>query len=177
MFHWGTRLNDILLKGNPDFGIVPESERTHFDHLCDETADLSVVLKAMNDPHLYLDMDPIPGAVEGIEAMAAAGLNVFLCTTPTWSNPGCVPGKLASIEKHLGAAWLNRTIMTHDKTMVRGDLLIDDKPEIFGAAVPVWQQAMFSQPYNRYVQAPLRMESWSDLDQVLGALTTTRAAA
>ena len=40
--------------------------------------------------------------------------------------------KFKWIEDHLGAEWINRAIITRDKTMVYGDVLIDDKPSIQG---------------------------------------------
>lgn len=36
------------------------------------------------------------------------------------------------IEKHLGKHWCDKIIITKDKTMANGHLLIDDKPNISG---------------------------------------------
>ena len=36
------------------------------------------------------------------------------------------------VEHHLGWKWINKLIVTKDKTVVSGDLLIDDKPIIKG---------------------------------------------
>ena len=38
------------------------------------------------------------------------------------------------VEKHMGRDWLNRLILTKDKTIIAGDLLFDDKPKITGKA-------------------------------------------
>jgi hypothetical protein len=38
----------------------------------------------------------------------------------------------AWIEKHLGYDFLDQIILTRDKTVVTGDVLIDDKPDILG---------------------------------------------
>lgn len=38
----------------------------------------------------------------------------------------------AWIEKHLGYDFLDQIILTRDKTVVTGDILIDDKPDILG---------------------------------------------
>jgi len=36
------------------------------------------------------------------------------------------------VKQHLGESAVRRMILTHDKTMVNGDLLIDDRPSIKG---------------------------------------------
>lgn len=38
----------------------------------------------------------------------------------------------AWVEKHLGYDFLEQVILTRDKTLIAGDLLIDDKPDILG---------------------------------------------
>lgn len=36
------------------------------------------------------------------------------------------------MEKHLGQEFLEQIVLTRDKTVVSGDLLIDDRPDITG---------------------------------------------
>ena len=36
------------------------------------------------------------------------------------------------VENHLGKDWINRLILTRDKTMINGHVLIDDKINITG---------------------------------------------
>lgn len=42
---------------------------------------------------------------------------VFLCTSPLTGSRWCVPEKLAWVENHLGASWLDRIIIAKDKTL------------------------------------------------------------
>lgn len=44
----------------------------------------------------------------------------------------CVFFQYAWVEKHLGRDFLEQVILTRDKTLIAGDLLIDDKPDIQG---------------------------------------------
>ncbi len=37
------------------------------------------------------------------------------------------------VQQHLGRGWVNRLVITKDKTIVTGDLLIDDRPKIKGS--------------------------------------------
>jgi 5'-nucleotidase len=68
------------------------------------------------------------------------------------------------VESRFGAGWAERTIITKDKTMVNGDVLIDDKPEVKGLCNPSWEHILFDQPYNQEVVGKRRIMSWSDFD-------------
>ncbi|RAX43900.1 hypothetical protein DQ354_18105 [Arthrobacter sp. AQ5-06] len=125
---WGVRLNEILLRLDPSFPIVDDDDkRSGWDDLAGPGGDPMLLKEAMNHPDLYNDIEPVPYSVESILEMADEGFDVFHCSTPTWTNPGCVPGKLAAIDQYFGPKAVDRLILTHDKTMVTGDVLIDDK--------------------------------------------------
>jgi hypothetical protein len=47
----------------------------------------------------------------------------------------------------LGAEFTKRVILTRDKTLVRGDVLVDDKPEIRGVVAPNWRDVLFDETY------------------------------
>ncbi len=47
----------------------------------------------------------------------------------------CVCVQYAWVEKHLGHDFLEQVILTRDKTLITGDILIDDKPDILGEDV------------------------------------------
>lgn len=77
----------------------------------------------------------------------------------------CVTEKFAWVEQNLGRDWLRKLILTKDKTMVRGDVLIDDKLQT-GSQKSEWQQIFFDRSYNRDLPGP-RISNWSDWSQVL----------
>jgi len=95
--------------------------------------------------------------------MVKAGHDVRIVTSPWVSNPTCASDKLNWVVKHYGSHWGPRVIITADKTLVRGDILIDDKPEIHGAAEPEWEHVIFDQPYNRDIDKK-RITDWSIWD-------------
>jgi len=47
-----------------------------------------------------------------------------------------------------GPSWVDRIVLAKDKTLVRGDVLIDDKPEVTGSLCPSWEHLVFEAPYN-----------------------------
>ena len=116
------------------------------------------------EPGFFASLPPTQDAVAAVKHLAdLPGMNVLICTAPLWANPTCVPDKLAWVERHLGAEWLPRVVLTNDKTTVRGDVLIDDKPDISGSQHPTWIQAVFHQPYNATcTHLRYRIESWTD---------------
>lgn len=109
---------------------------------------IDAVQHVMELPNFYADLQPTPGAAEVLNEILDSGDEVFICTTPYVSNPTCASDKIAWAEKHIGKGWGKRMILTSDKTAVRGDILIDDRPEIHGAFTPSWEHVLFSQPYN-----------------------------
>ncbi|CAF96989.1 unnamed protein product, partial [Tetraodon nigroviridis] len=57
----------------------------------------------------------------------------------------CVCVQYAWVEKHLGHEFLEQVILTRDKTLITGDILIDDKPDIQGVeAKPSWEHILFT---------------------------------
>lgn len=126
-----------------------------------------VVDAIFNHPGFYATLKPIEGAVEGYRKMVEAGHHVQIATSPWWTNATCLQDKADWVEKHLGAEARSRMILTSDKTVLRADYLIDDKPNIRGKYDPDWEQIVFTQPYNGEVESRLRLDGWSDIETVL----------
>ncbi len=116
----------------------------------------------------FEQLPPIDGALHAAQALLEAGHDVRICTAPVNEYRYCVGEKIAWVEKHLGADWAKRVILTKDKTLVRGDILIDDKSHITGCLKPMWTHRIYDAPHNRHINAPQRIvwaqaETWSDL--------------
>lgn len=107
----------------------------------------------------------IPGAKEALEDMLTRGHDVRIVTAPKRNHTFCVPEKFAWIGEHLGQKWVERIILTRDKTLVHGDILIDDKPGISGVCQPSWEQIFYDQPYNRAHDK--RRLTWANYREVL----------
>jgi len=107
----------------------------------------------------------MPGGLEAIREIAERGYIVHICTKPVLSSY-CVQEKYDWIKKHLGEEWATRIVTTHDKTICRGTLLIDDHPNIRGSRFPSWRQVIFDQPYNRHRSDLPRLKSWDNWEQL-----------
>ena len=115
----------------------------------------------------FLDVPPVTGALEAMLEMPHVGLDVWICTSPLTRYNHCVLEKYQWIEQHLGFDWTERVIMTKDKGLVRGDVLIDDHPSLPGREKALWRQIVFDTPYNRHISDLTRMTSWASWRQAL----------
>ncbi len=150
----------------PHLPAIPTTQRRHPLVQDEYPPDLrEQVLSVFRQPGFFRTLPPIPGGREALEAMQAMGVDVWLCTTPLVDYRHCVVEKYAWVEAHLGARWIRRMILTQDKTLVRANLLIDDRPNINGAATPTWEHVIFDQPYNRHLRDKRRItwQTWRDV--------------
>nr|XP_027811465.1 5'(3')-deoxyribonucleotidase, cytosolic type [Marmota flaviventris] len=118
-------------------------------------------------PGFFLDLEPIPGALEALREMnAMPDTEVFICSSPLLKFDHCVGEKYRWVERHLGPQFVERIILTRDKTVVLGDLLIDDKDTIQGLEeTPSWEHILFTCCHNQHLALPpsrRRLLSWSD---------------
>nr|XP_045014079.1 5'(3')-deoxyribonucleotidase, cytosolic type isoform X2 [Jaculus jaculus] len=114
-------------------------------------------------PGFFLDLEPIPGALEALREMNAMDdTEVFICTSPLLKYHHCYRW----VERNLGPQFVERIILTRDKTVVSGDLLIDDKDTIQGLEeTPTWEHILFTCCHNQHLALPptrRRLLSWSD---------------
>lgn len=115
----------------------------------------------------YRALPPIDGGKEALEAMQDCDVDVRICTSPLSSSRTCMQEKVDWVEEFLGRGWVERLIITRDKTVVAADVLIDDRPEVTGAeAMPPWEHVLFDQPYNRTVVERRRL-NWGNWREVL----------
>jgi len=134
----------------PDIAPVSYEDRKSFYILQDYPPELRDKAEALyTAPGFIRNVPPVPGAIEAFKELLALGMDVRICTSPLSQFENCVAEKYLWVEKHLGREATNRLILTKDKTLVRGDILIDDKPSITGAMRPQWRHIIYDAPYNR----------------------------
>lgn len=117
-------------------------------------------------PGFFRNLEPIPGAIITLRKLLADGYDVRICTAPKKIFNNCVAEKFAWVEEYLGQEFVERIVLTRDKTLVHGDILVDDKPEVTGVCTPTWTHVLYDQPYNRHSNK-LRL-TWANYQEVLG---------
>jgi len=80
-------------------------------------------------PGAYLDMEPIPGAIEAVRRIISMGFEVWIATKPPTGIPYAYSDKAAWVLRHIPEL-KRRIIITHDKGLLgdKGDFLVDDRP-------------------------------------------------
>lgn len=118
-------------------------------------------------PGFFGRFPPIRGAAEVIRDLRARGHHVTVATTPFATNPTCASDKLSTIERDYGQTLRRATTLTDDKTSLRADVILDDKPDITGHYPPAWAHLLYGDyPYNAHKPGP-RYVRWTTADDLL----------
>jgi len=150
----------------PDIPPVEYHNRTSFYILENYPVELRPLAEAIyTAPGFIRNLPPVPGSLEAIKELLALGMDIRICSSPLSQFENCVAEKYLWVEKHLGREATNRLILTKDKTLIQGDLLIDDKPEITGTVRPRWKHILYDAPYNQHVtdRPRLTWRSWRNV--------------
>lgn len=120
--------------------------------------------KIQSRPNFFSELKPIPGALEALRQMEKEGYTVFIVSSPSVHGTTCHSEKSQWLKEHMNEKWAKRLVLTKDKTIVRGDVLIDDKPFITGTVSPNWKHITFSQPYNRHLndEGRIHLKNWEN---------------
>lgn len=154
----------------PELEYIPVKDRRQFYARDDYHSDFTPLIHSIFESKgFFLEIPPIEGALEAIKILAVKN-EVFICTAPYFSSEHCVGEKFEWVRKYLGEKWLAHTIISKDKTLVRGDYLIDDKPIITGVKRPTWEHIIFDAPYNREIKDKRRIVNWQTIYDVLPEL-------
>lgn len=73
----------------------------------------------------YLAILPINGAIESLIELSNI-YDVWILSRPSYKNPHCYSEKRIWIERHLGLEWCEKLILCPDKSLMKGDFLVDD---------------------------------------------------
>lgn len=165
---------DEFKRRHPDKPFIPLEKRTTFYVKDQYPIELRPLIEDIqNAPGLYRSLKPISGGLESLREMSEEGHDVFICTSPLTNYKNCVLEKYEWVDEHLGIGWVRRMILTKDKTLVKGEFLIDDRPDVIGAAVPEWEHILFGRIYNQMHNPKStyswKMDSWADWREFIKA--------
>ncbi|XP_005102318.1 5'(3')-deoxyribonucleotidase, cytosolic type isoform X1 [Aplysia californica] len=164
------RLLQEFQSRHPNDPFIPLEERRTFyarDQYAKIRADLADNIRDIyNSEGFFRDLPEIPGACDAMkELKEMEGVDVFICSSPLTSYEFCLKEKFQWIEEHLGQEWLDKIILTKDKTVANGHVLIDDRPNIKGAIrKPIWEHVVFTACHNVHsdIRGKRRLDNWTD---------------
>lgn len=74
----------------------------------------------------FLKLEEIPGAIDAFNKLKES-YDVWILTRPSFRNVNCYTEKAQWVWDHLGYDVLEKTIISGDKSLLKGDYLIDDQ--------------------------------------------------
>ena len=125
-----------------------------------------IIEKIINSKGFIKNLKPIDGSKEALKYLLDKGYDVFICSSPLSKNKHSFSEKFVWILENLGEEWRKRLIITKDKTLIKGDILIDDKPDIKGLLTPHWEHVIFDQQHNKEIIDKKRI-NWDNFKDVL----------
>jgi 5'-nucleotidase len=160
---------DRFRQCHPDLPYIPLNQRNCFYVKEQYPEDIGPLLEEIYlSKGFYLELPPIEGSVEALTELSKKDYDVYICTSPLLKNPYCLQEKYDWIINHLGEDWAKRMVIAKDKTIIQGDILIDDKPDIKGIQKPTWEHIIYSQPYNEQITSKRRI-TWNDWRTIIRA--------
>ena len=80
-------------------------------------------------PGLFRSLKPIESAISSVEKLLhSQKYEVYFLSTAPWNNPSAWTDKRLWLAEQFGDIINRRLILTHRKDLVKGDILIDDRP-------------------------------------------------
>jgi 5'-nucleotidase len=77
---------------------------------------------------VFRDLNPVDGAVEAVKKLHQSEIyDLYIASTSPWENPTALQDKKDWIEKHFGGIFYKKVIFSHNKHLLCGDYLIDDR--------------------------------------------------
>jgi 5'(3')-deoxyribonucleotidase len=80
-------------------------------------------------PHIFRNLQPIESAVTAVQKLLNSNkYEIYFLSTAPWNNSSSWTYKLLWLEEQFGDVVNRKLILTHRKDLIKGDILIDDRP-------------------------------------------------
>lgn len=96
----------------------------------EENPEISHIYKHHADriPGIFRFLEPIDGAIDAVHKLHESGLyHMYVATSVPWGNPEASTDKRYWISRYFGKIFHKKITMTHQKNLLVGDYLIDDR--------------------------------------------------
>lgn len=112
----------------PTWGFLNELPRVLAAHgVSKSNVATSQVLQRMSEPGFCASLPPLPGAIDAMHRLSTR-YRIYIATSPWWSFPHWMHERTRWVQSHLGFR-ASSVIHLSDKELLRGNLLLDDKPD------------------------------------------------
>lgn len=159
-----------------DCTLESQSHRFATEHILDHKHRQAARHYINTHERWFHDLPPVEGAVEGINRLAEVA-DVWIVTKPLEANVNCRDGKAAWVREHLGEEWERRLVITPDKSLVHGAVLLDDAPKLGWLKSATWVPVIFTTPWNGPGSKWGHFQHWSWEDPIDTLIRGVRSAA
>ena len=132
------------------------------------------VLSVPMEPGFWKTVKPVPGAAEALQRLMDAGHEVYIVTATLLEN---IPEKMNDLLfKYFPFLSWNQVIITHEKQIIRGDVLIDDG--VHNLEGGDYAKILMTAPHNRNYDAEangmIRVQDWTEIEKVIADMEEER---
>jgi 5'-nucleotidase len=161
------RVIEELNKNYPEIKIIVNRDKGIVDFYKErDEKTYKIIEKIIYSKSFIKNLKPIKGSKEALKYLLDKGNDVFICSSPLTKTEYSFSEKFNWIIDNLGEEWRRRLILVKDKTLIKGDILIDDKHDIKGLTGSSWEHIIFDQPYNSHITGKKRI-NWDNFKDVL----------
>lgn len=155
--------DEVLARGW-EIDCTPEKQRHRFatDHMPNRH-ERNAARQMVNDEGWFRHLPVTPGAYDGLHMLADYG-DVWVCSKPLEANPTCRDDKARWLAEHFGSQWMRKLILAPDKSLVHGDVLLDDAIKLRWLDNPhrTWEPVCFKSPFNGHSESEwLHLPQWT----------------
>ncbi len=80
-------------------------------------------------PGIFRNLKPILGSIDAVKLLLQSdNYEVYFLSTAPWNNSSAWTDKRLWLEEQFGELANRKLILTHRKDLIKGDILIDDRP-------------------------------------------------
>lgn len=154
---WIQRANEVFGKSVSISDVFSWDPSEYFDVSHDEMYAL------LDDYSLYDTIIPLPGAVETLHKLLDEGHRVYIVTSTPYNV--IKPKTEKIILRYFGFVGMEHVIITSNKAIIKGDIMIDDAPHNLKDSECI--KLLFSAHHNRCYDAEsngmIRVNCWEDV--------------
>ncbi|WP_431785854.1 5' nucleotidase, NT5C type [Paenibacillus lactis] len=157
-------LSEWVRRYNNDYNdtLTPEQvDCWNWHHLCKPECGTKIYTY-MDDPDLFLNLPVMEGSQEVLRELSYT-YDVYIVTAPF--NPNNVVPKYKWLKKHFPFLDEEKFVFTRDKSIVKAEYLIDDKPknlETFQGT-----RILYTAPHNLDEERFYRVDNWDEIREIL----------
>ena len=125
------------------------------------------------DPDFWKDVHPMPGADKALRRLIDDGHEIYIVTATMYQT---LPEKMDEVLfRYFPYIKWDHVIVTHNKHLIHGDVLIDDGPHNLSGGS--YRKILFEAPHNREFDeasiGAVRVRNWEEAYEAVSRMTET----